>query len=351
MLKTSSFNPYFNVGLHLLGWSLLGFLLLFYVPLTWNLNIPPLFWIWQTLVLVMMLIVFYVNAKLVVPETIIKGKSGLFALWTLAVILGIQLLAYIYVASTGLHKDLAAAFGSKIKRHQLFDTFVFAITLLVLGISTSWAMLQHWQQGARHRQQLEQDKTVAELAMLKSQINPHFFFNSLNSVYSLTYINVEDSRTALHTLSRMMRYLLYSTGGEGTTLLKEIDFLKDYVSLMRLRTNDKLSIVTDIPDTLTDYSITPMLLLPFVENAFKHGVDATAKSEIRISVKQEADKLELSVVNGIFVNSSDATDEGGIGLVNTQRRLQLIYPQSHTLSAGVNQQGQYEVNLQIHLRP
>ena len=99
---------------------------------------------------------------------------------------------------------------------------------MVLGISTSWAMLQHWQKAAQHKQKLEQDKTMAELAMLKAQINPHFFFNSLNSIYSLTYTDIEDSRNALHTLSRMMRYLLYSAEGKNNITQRSRFFERFY---------------------------------------------------------------------------------------------------------------------------
>jgi two-component system, LytTR family, sensor kinase len=349
MMTTGAFRPYLNIGVHVLGWLLLGFLLLFYIPLTWNVTIPGIFWIWQAMVLLIMLGLFYINALVIVPETIIKAKAGRFIIWLLAAIFVIQLAAYIYTSSTHMHARMSALLGDKRTKSDILDNFVFTITLLVLGISTSWAMLQHWQQAALHKQQLEQDKTAAELAMLKTQINPHFFFNSLNSIYSLTYINVEDSRKALHTLSRMMRYLLYGKADEKTTLLEEADFLKDYISLMRLRSTDKVQIITNIPAQLTDYPIAPMLLLPFVENAFKHGIDATAGSQIGISLSQEGQILHLQVVNSVFEKNNESMNEGGIGLANTRRRLQLLYPQGHLLSTGINQDGKYEVNLRIDL--
>lgn len=349
MMTTGAFRPYLNIGVHVLGWLLLGFLLLFYIPLTWHVDIPDIFWIWQSMVLLIMLALFYINALVVVPGTIIKSRAGGFIIWILAVVFVTQVTANIYTSSTHMHERMSAVLGDKRTKTSLLDNFVFTITLLVLAISTSWAMLQHWQQAAIHKQQLEQDKTVAELAMLKTQINPHFFFNSLNSIYSLTYINVEDSRKALHTLSRMMRYLLYGKGDERTTLLEEAAFLKDYIALMRLRSTDKVRIITDIPDQLTDHPIAPMLLLPFVENAFKHGIDATADSEISISLRQEAHMLHLKVVNCVFEKNNEHLNEGGIGLTNTRRRLQLLYPQGFLLHTGINAEGKYEANLRIDL--
>ncbi|OXA90425.1 sensor histidine kinase [Flavobacterium hercynium] len=348
MLK-NFFKPYLFTGLHILVWVLLGYILLFYIPLTWNILIPTFFWLWQSIVLFFMIVIFYFNAKIIVPKTIIKDRTTAFLLWAFGIVVVMQFIAYFYTSQTDLHNKIAALLGFKKYRSRFFDNYVFTITLLVLGISTSWAMLQHWQRAAQHKQKIEQDKTMAELSMLRAQINPHFFFNSLNSIYSLTYSDIEDSRNALHTLSRMMRYLLYSTEGERTTLLKEVDFLKDYIALMRLRANSKLTITTDIPEKLHDYPIVPMLLLPLVENAFKHGVHATDKSEITIVIKQHETNLELEVENTFFEKSITSSEEGGIGLANTKRRLQLVYPHKHAMIAGINQEGKYKVNLQITL--
>ncbi|MFH6993912.1 sensor histidine kinase [Flavobacterium sp. FlaQc-48] len=346
-MSTNIFRPYLFTGIHILGWLLLGFIMLFYIPITWNVVLPSVFWLWQIIILVLLIIIFYSNAKIVVPKTIIKDNTSPFLLWAFATIFVMQLIAYFYTSETDLHTKVSEVLGFKKFRNPYFDNYVLMLTLLVLGISTSWAMLHYWQKAAQHKQKLEQDKTMAELAMLKAQINPHFFFNSLNSIYSLTYTDIEDSRNALHTLSRMMRYLLYSTE-ETTTLLKEAEFMKDFIALMKLRANSKLTITTDIPEKVHDYPIVPMLLLPLVENAFKHGVHATDKSEIHIKLRQKESTLEFEVENTYFEKSS-TTNEGGIGLKNTKRRLHLIYPHKHSLIAGIATNGMYNVKLQIIL--
>ncbi|KQB39999.1 sensor histidine kinase [Flavobacterium aquidurense] len=342
------FKPYIFTGLHILAWLLLGFIMLFYIPITWNVVLPSVFWLWQMIVLVLLIVIFYSNAKIIVPKTIIKDNTSPFLFWAFLMIFVMQLIAYFFTSQTDLHTKVSLVLGFKKYKNPYFDNYVFMLTLLVLGISTSWAMLHHWQKAAQHKQKLEQDKTMAELAMLKAQINPHFFFNSLNSIYSLTYTNIEDSRNALHTLSRMMRYLLYSTEGERTTLLKEADFMKDFIALMKLRANSKLTITTDIPEKIHDYPIVPMLLLPLVENAFKHGIHATDKSEIHIKLRQKENNLEFEVVNTFFEKTS-TNDQGGIGLTNTKRRLHLIYPHRHVMTCGLDQNGKYRVNLQITL--
>jgi len=347
-MSPNFFKPYIFTGLHILAWLLLGFIMLFYIPITWNVVLPAVFWLWQMIVLVLLIIIFYSNAKIIVPKTIIKDNTSPFLFWAFLMIFVMQLIAYFFTSQTDLHTKISLVLGFKKYRNPYFDNYVFMLTLLVLGISTSWAMLHHWQKAAQHKQKLEQDKTMAELAMLKAQINPHFFFNSLNSIYSLTYTNIEDSRSALHTLSRMMRYLLYSTEGERTTLLKEADFMKDFIALMKLRANSKLTITTDIPEKIHDYPIVPMLLLPLVENAFKHGVHATDKSEIHIKLRQKENNLEFEVENTFF-EKTNPSDQGGIGLTNTKRRLHLIYPHKHFMTCGIAQNGNYKVNLQITL--
>ncbi|MHC0440321.1 sensor histidine kinase [Flavobacterium sp. 3-210] len=346
-MASNIYRPYLFIGLHILGWLLLGFIMLFYIPLTWNVILPGVFWLWQIIVLFLLIVIFYTNAKIIVPKTIIKDNTSPFLLWTFLAICALQFIAYFYNTQTDVHTKVSLVLGFKKYRNPYFDNYVFMLTLLVLGISTSWAMLQHWQKAAQHKQKLEQDKTMAELAMLKAQINPHFFFNSLNSIYSLTYTDIEDSRNALHTLSRMMRYLLYSTE-ETTSLLKEAEFMKDFIALMKLRANSKLTIITDIPEKLHDYPIVPMLLLPLVENAFKHGIHATDKSEIYIKLRQDGSNLDFEVENTYF-EKSGTTVEGGIGLTNTKRRLHLIYPNKHSLKAGTAENGKYNVKLQLNL--
>ncbi|KAF2340305.1 sensor histidine kinase [Flavobacterium tistrianum] len=343
----SFFRPYLFTGLHILSWVLLGFIMLFYIPLTWNVALPGVFWLWQMTLLILLIIIFYSNARIIVPRTIFKDNTSPFLVWAFITIFAMQVIAYFYTSQTDLHNKISLILGFKKYKNPYFDNYVLMLSLLVLGISTSWAMLQYWQKAAQHKQKLEQDKTAAELAMLKAQINPHFFFNSLNSIYSLTYTDIEDSRNALHTLSRMMRYLLYSTE-EKTTLLKEAEFMRDFIALMKLRANSKLTITTDIPEKIHDYPIVPMLLLPLVENAFKHGVHATDKSEIYIKLTQNGSELEFEVENTYFEKTT-VSDVGGIGLTNTKRRLQLIYPNQHFISFGVTDHGTYKIKLKINL--
>lgn len=167
-------RPYLFTGLHILSWLLLGFIMLFYIPITWNVVLPGVFWLWQMIILFLLIIIFYSNAKIIVPKTIFKDNTSPFLMWVFIIAFVMQLIAYFYTSQTDLHTKVSLVLGFKKYRNPYFDNYVLMLTLLVLGISTSWAMLQYWQKAAQHKQKLEQDKTVAELAMLKAQINPHF---------------------------------------------------------------------------------------------------------------------------------------------------------------------------------
>jgi LytS/YehU family sensor histidine kinase len=237
-------------------------------------------------------------------------------------------------------------------RGNYFDLVGLLITLLVLGIATAITVVQHWQQEARLRERLDQQRTEAELAMLKAQINPHFFFNTLNNIYSLTLIDGERARAALHRLSRMMRYVLYDTASGHARLSQEVAFIQDYITLMQLRLTDRVQVVFEHPEPVREVLIAPMMLLPFVENAFKHGVAATAPSRIYIGLQQPAaDQLAIVVRNTLFPSAgTDLAGSNGIGLVNTRRRLDLLYPGHYTLQ--VNEKtpdNEFEVSLSLQV--
>ena len=232
-----------------------------------------------------------------------------------------------------------------------FDTVTLMITALVLGISTSVTTIQKWQADKQHNQILQQQKTLSELSFLKAQINPHFFFNTLNNIYALTHINGESSRKAIHQLSRMMRYLLYDTQQTHAQLSQEIAFIKDYISLMQLRLTDAVIINFESPDPLLDMPVAPMIFLPFVENAFKHGISATQPSKIIISVTQQGAILHLMVKNLIIKDQSISLDDySGIGLNNTRRRLDLLYHGKHELLIDeLTADNEYSVHLTLNL--
>jgi two-component system, LytTR family, sensor kinase len=221
----------------------------------------------------------------------------------------------------------------------------------VVGISTAITASNRSLQDRRERETLEKDKVTTELSFLKHQINPHFYFNTLNNIYALTEVDPKLAGEAILQLSRMMRYLIYDTQ-QGTNMLsQEIAFLKNYIHLMKLRMTDMVKLVVDMPDQLDDMPLAPLILLPFVENAFKHGVSTTRKSHIDIRVTQKGRILDLVVSNAITHDGASSLElPGGIGLSNTRRRLALLYPGKHTLDvAEHNDRTEYSIHLVLDL--
>ena len=232
---------------------------------------------------------------------------------------------------------------------------VLLATLLVLGLGTSVAAVQRGQREAEARHALEQEKLTAELALLKAQLNPHFFFNTLNNIYALTQLDGERARAAILRLSRLMRYVLYESPASQVRLSQEVSFLRDYIDLMQLRLPASVQVRVVLPDPLPfDPLLAPLLFQPFVENAFKHGVSATAPSLISVELRQPAARtVELRVRNTRFAArpaAPEATEPGGIGLANTRRRLALLYPAAHALTlAETTPANEYAVCLTLHL--
>jgi two-component system LytT family sensor kinase len=332
-------RSYISILLHLFLWLLFAFVLLFHQPLSWNISIPFQFWVKQSCILLMLIVVFYVNSEWLVPGLLLKNRILIYVL----VILAIAILAapLMKMVDNVLHlPELMGRAFNEIgiqrppKRSGRIDVFLLMMTLFMVGISTSVTLIQKWQADKQGREALEKEKIGSELSFLKAQINPHFFFNTLNNIYALTHVDVEKARKALHKLSRMMRYLLYETQAGSTPLSKEVSFIVDYMELMKLRLNELTAVDFELPLLTNDPQIAPMLFLPYVENAFKYGVSTTEASVISISLKLNGNELSLVIKNQVFNNFEETADGyGGIGLSNTKRRLELLYPGKHTFSA------------------
>ncbi len=345
------------VLIHILIWTVIAVVLFIYQPLSWNIAIPIQLWIKQAIVLVLLIISYYVNAYVFVPRFLLQNHVRKFFILLILMVGTVIFISSLVDPWLHIPQLMDKAFHHRGPprpgehgHNRDFSVLMLTMTSLVLGISTSVTAIQKWQTDQRLRQELEQEKTTSELSFLKAQINPHFFFNTLNNIYALTVVDVEASREAIHKLSRMMRYLLYETQQDTTFLNKEIGFIKDYIELMKLRLTDRVTLRFTYPENLNDEQIAPMLFLPFVENAFKHGISSTDPSNITIVITQEDSQLSMNVSNTVF-NDPQIQVEGdsGIGLNNTRRRLDLIYPNQHTLSIERTADNQYNVKLTLNL--
>ena len=345
-----------NVALfvHIFCWLIFAFGVLYYHPSTWDTPIPPSFWIKQTIVLAILISVFYLNFAVLIPRLLIRQKVGVYIAFVIVLLFLVYLLNALINSTLNLNELI---YTHRVHYHianeqhrERFDTYVPGITLLMIGLGITVSFIQKWQQELNLRQQLEQEKVTSELTLLKSQINPHFFFNTLNNIYSYTLSDGNVARTAIMSLSKMMRYVLYDSANGQTSLSREVAFIRDYIELWRLRVSAKTKINFMVADNLKEYMVAPMLFLPFVENAFKHGISGISKGYISVTIIQDFDGIELIVTNTVY-ESKRANEEksNGIGISNTARRLELLYPGKYCLITGMVSETEYQAKLTLLL--
>lgn len=223
----------------------------------------------------------------------------------------------------------------------------FMISILGLGL--------RYVQDVRHQEQkrkdAEKELIKSELMYLRNQVSPHFFFNTLNSIYALTETRPDDARETILMLSKMMRYLLYETSRPYVPLSDEIDFLNQYVQLMRLRIPPKVKVTWSFPEETTGILVPPLLFLPFMENAFKHGISNRKPSFLETTLVINQKQLRFSCRNSVHtgeLGQEDDSPRNGIGLENIRKRLALELPGRFMLSAGP-ENGIWDVTLMLDL--
>jgi hypothetical protein len=229
-----------------------------------------------------------------------------------------------------------------------FSIFIFiylAISTLIKG-TRSWFVLSRVQ---AQLQETEKEKAQMELKALKSQVNPHFLFNTLNGIYSMTLTNDERlSRTVIQ-LSDLMRYFLYEATEDDVPLVKELALLENYIALQKIRLGEKCKTNYQVNGAIRDQQIAPLLLITFVENAFKHGDRVDGGEFINLQIGVEGEQLSFRISNKKgSIDDIDQERYGGIGLENVRRRLELLYPGKYKLDINDNSDT-YDVDLKLQL--
>jgi len=215
------------------------------------------------------------------------------------------------------------------------------IFLAVLLLSLLLRIVSRWRQA-------EKEKLQTELSYLKAQINPHFLFNTLNSIYALSMEKSDDTPQAVVKLSNMMRYVLQENTLSFVPLDRDLEYIHDYIDLQTMRFGNGIKIHHEVNGDINGKKIAPMILMPFIENAFKHGVNAAEDSDISIQLHVIDTTLELEVVNRI-VTMHSTEPRSGMGIANTRKRLDLLYPAKYELNAGKNDE-HFTVLLKLQLQ-
>jgi hypothetical protein len=252
-----------------------------------------------------------------------------------------------YDQSRGYLRWLLRGNDNPLERHNL--QFVFALIFFYMA-SIMVFFVEQTGKAEKHRQRMEQEKTRAELAYLKQQINPHFLFNTLNSIYSYTIGVSEEASDAVLKLSSILRYMLYETNRDRVPLIDELAVIDNYIDLQRLRTTEKTEIRVFVEGDTHLHRIEPMLLIPIIENAFKYGVDSVEPSFVQIDMKVQGSDFTFSVSNRIVRRNEGDRSHSGIGLKNIRRRLELIYGAGNYAMNVQEKNGIFSVTLRLNLK-
>lgn len=302
-------------------------------------NDRDIFWMYSYYYqLVFMIVAFYINYLVIVPRFFFAKRKlyffGAIFLFGLFLLIVSQ---YFYnllqfdslrpeIILDGRYLPPQRTFGLHPK---LVDNFF--LMLLVLGFSSGIAIIQQLRMNETKQREIEKANVDSELAFLKNQISPHFFFNSLNNIYALIAIDADKAQKAVEKLSVLMRYLIYDSDIDAVELQREFDFTRNYIELMQHRLSSKIKLEVKIDNNLPSVKIPPLLFIPFVENAFKHGISYRENSFISISLKTDQDKVVFECRNSIPTTHETKNEKGGVGINNVKKRLDLIYGNSAKL--------------------
>lgn len=337
-------KQYVKVALHVLVWLII-FSLPYLLSSHYGENRRPgdehsNFAILNTLTGLFWVAAFYINAHVLVPKLIYPKKYLLYAL-TLA-----GMFAFILTCHFILFSDLIHSRQFRTPDSILFNLPTFFLTV---GISTAYKFLYDRAKMDKIAHEKQEQNLKTEVSFLRSQISPHFIFNILNNMVALVRLKSDQLEPTIMKLSSLMQYMLYETDEEKVPLKNEVEYLQNYIDLQLQRFGSKVKINIALNLTEDTHMIEPMLLIPFVENAFKHGIGLIIQPQIDIELLQQGNALHFSVCNKYNSAKDEIKDKtSGIGLGNVTRRLNLLYPNAHSLLV-TKEDNFFNVSLQLTL--
>ncbi len=288
-------------------------------------------------------VIFYMGYLYLVPHFFLKEKKLIYIALLIGLILATYFISNFIKEYLFFHLDEYAPIREAVKNAppkdegfrppiKVFSFFNHCLSsILVSGFAIGLGVMETLKQNEKKQKELEKEKLNSELAFLKNQVSPHFFFNTLNNIYSLIGIDGPTAQESVLKLSKLMRYLLYESEHGETPIRNEIGFMNNYIDLMKLRLSPKVELNVDFPKECADFTIPPLLFVPFIENAFKHGVSYRERSFINISMVIDARQIRFISENSIGKTAKTDLQHSGIGLENVRKRLNLLFPEKHEL--------------------
>jgi len=281
--------------------------------------------------------VFYANYLYLVDRLLFTRKTGWFLVSNVVLMVGMIFFVHLIMSILPEHPDKVHAPDRPPREFFLIRMFIgnFLIYVFTTALSVAFRVTTSWYKVEAQRRELEKNRSEAELQNLKSQLNPHFLFNTLNNIYSLIAISQDRAQEAVHDLSRLLRYVMHDSSQAYVTLEKELDFISNYVELMRIRLPEHVKVDTFISVEAPQTQIAPLLFISLIENAFKHGVSNSKPSLIGLDIRQKGNEVVCIIINSYFPKDIEKDKSGsGIGLPNLRKRLELLYPGVYELHCG-----------------
>jgi sensor histidine kinase YesM len=293
----------------------------------------------------------------VIPRYLLKQKYWLTATWVLICFLGAATISTILSATIIpeieewiLHNP-ASENSLRLRATARMHLSLMAGLrggITIGGIAASIKLMKHWYVKEQRNLQLQKENVEAQLQLLKAQVHPHFLFNTLNNIYSHTQNTAPVASQLVMGLSDMLRFMLYECNQPQVPLSKELKMIQDYISLEQIRYDDQLDVHVDLPANTENFSVAPLLLLPLVENCFKHGTSHMIEQPwLSLQVTLENDRMYVKLMNG-KTNEIARNNYKGIGILNVHKRLDLLYPGKHELSI-TDEEDVFIVNLWLQL--
>lgn len=285
---------------------------------------------------------FYITAYYLLPRFLYKQKFGTFFVLFVALIVGLSLAQGYFI-----YLSVSESERSEYTTYLSLTKFSFMSLVTMVGLLAGAKLVMEKLRNDRANRLRDKQRLESELQFLKAQVNPHFLFNAINSVYFLIKKNPEQAAETLIKLSDLLRFQLYDCSDERITIEKELEYLHNFVALEKIRKGEKLSVNVEQHGNLSGFELAPFMLIPFVENAFKHASTVPGKeNKVSIRLQRESNKLIVKIENTIQKVLPLPHDVGGIGLKNVRRRLELLYPASHDLNIRETDD-QYSVHLSL----
>lgn len=342
-------------------------LLLFAIPVLfgeqpYGLNWTHILRIWSQYLVVF--VIFLANRFLLIPYFFFRGKKILYFASILLVIGVFTTLVFVQSRNTPRMTErpfLQIPLRERFERPRALRppilrprdrAFIPAygnlliLSILLIGFDSGLIFFSKWMQSEQNKLKAEKESIKNKMDFLQTQISPHFFMNTLNNIHALIDIDTREAKASIIKLSQMMDYMLYESQTSGVTLKQEMDFIRSYVDLMKLRYPDNVDILLDIPSELPDVKIPPLLTISFIENAFKYGISYEAPSFVHVHINAGEKYFSFNVRNSMHPGK-EKRKNSGIGIENARNRLALIYKNKFELTINNKNKDIFEVNLTI----